>query len=94
MYKAFGQTFIDDDHFLAFTGAFAALFNSSGEYNLRDGVKLYFIIKDQTLLWGQSKTLLSITALIGAFFLPFSLQLSVLIREKGSLLADKTWMNT
>ncbi len=30
MYKAFGQTFIDDDHFLAFTGAFAALFNSSG----------------------------------------------------------------
>lgn len=30
MYKAFGQTFIDDDHFLAVTGAFAALFNSSG----------------------------------------------------------------
>jgi len=30
MYKAFGQTFIDDDHFLSITGAFAALFNSSG----------------------------------------------------------------
>ncbi|XP_023322792.1 uncharacterized protein LOC111697129 [Eurytemora carolleeae] len=30
MYKAFGQTFIDDDHFLAIVGAFAAIFNSSG----------------------------------------------------------------
>ena len=31
MYKAFGQTFIDDDHFLAITGAVAAIFNSSGK---------------------------------------------------------------
>merc|ERR1719471_2571202 len=30
MYKAFGQTFIQDDHFLAVVGAFAAVFNSSG----------------------------------------------------------------
>lgn len=30
MYKAFGQTFIDDDHFLANVGAFAAVFNSAG----------------------------------------------------------------
>ena len=30
MYKAFGQTFIQDDHFLAVVGAFAAIFNSSG----------------------------------------------------------------
>merc|ERR1719471_2657001 len=30
MYKAFGQTFIQDDHFLAIVGAFAAVFNSSG----------------------------------------------------------------
>ncbi len=31
MYKAFGQTFISDDHFLAIVGAFAAVFNSAGE---------------------------------------------------------------
>jgi hypothetical protein len=31
MYKAFGQTFIDDDHFLAIVGAFAAVFNSAGK---------------------------------------------------------------
>ena len=30
MYKAFGQQFIDDDHFLAVVGAFAAVFNSIG----------------------------------------------------------------
>ena len=30
MYKAFGQTFIKDDHFLAVVGAFAAIFNSGG----------------------------------------------------------------
>lgn len=30
MYKAFGQTFINDDHFLAVTGAFAAVFNCVG----------------------------------------------------------------
>jgi len=30
MYKAFGQTFINDDHFLAVVGAFAAVFNSGG----------------------------------------------------------------
>merc|ERR1719189_2545909 len=30
MYKAFGQTFIRDDHFLAVVGAFAAIFNSGG----------------------------------------------------------------
>ena len=30
MYKAFGQQFIDDDHFLAVVGAFAAVFNSFG----------------------------------------------------------------
>ncbi|QQP42295.1 Oxalate:formate antiporterlike, partial [Caligus rogercresseyi] len=30
MYKAFGQTFIKDDHFLAIVGAFAAIFNSGG----------------------------------------------------------------
>jgi len=30
MYKAFGQTFINDDHFLAVTGAFAAIFNCVG----------------------------------------------------------------
>ena len=30
MYKAFGQTFIHDDHFLAIVGAFAAIFNSGG----------------------------------------------------------------
>lgn len=30
MYKAYGQTFIDDDHFLAIVGAFAAVFNASG----------------------------------------------------------------
>lgn len=30
MYKAYGQTFIKDDHFLAIVGAFAAIFNSSG----------------------------------------------------------------
>merc|ERR1719471_2067408 len=30
MYKAFGQTFIQDDHFLAVVGAFAAIFNSGG----------------------------------------------------------------
>jgi len=30
MYKAFGQTFIKDDHFLAVVGAFAAVFNSGG----------------------------------------------------------------
>lgn len=30
MYKAYGQTFINDDHFLAIVGAFAAVFNASG----------------------------------------------------------------
>ncbi len=30
MYKAYGQVFITDDHFLAVVGAFAAIFNSSG----------------------------------------------------------------
>jgi len=30
MYKVFGQTFINDDHFLAVTGAFAAVFNCVG----------------------------------------------------------------
>ena len=30
MYKAFGQQFIKDDHFLAVVGAFAAVFNSGG----------------------------------------------------------------
>lgn len=30
MYKAYGQSFINDDHFLAFVGAFAAIFNASG----------------------------------------------------------------
>ena len=30
MYKAYGQTFISDDHFLAFVGAFAAVFNAGG----------------------------------------------------------------
>ena len=30
MYKAFGQEFIDDDHFLAVVGAVAAVFNSTG----------------------------------------------------------------
>jgi len=30
MYKAFGQTFISDDHFLSVVGAFAAVFNSGG----------------------------------------------------------------
>ena len=30
MYKAFGQTFIKDDHFLSIVGAFAAIFNATG----------------------------------------------------------------
>lgn len=30
MYKAYGQTFISDDHFLALIGAFAAIFNAGG----------------------------------------------------------------
>lgn len=30
MYKAYGQQFINDDHFLAFVGAFAAIFNAGG----------------------------------------------------------------
>ena len=30
MYKAYGQVFINDDHFLAVVGAFAAIFNASG----------------------------------------------------------------
>ncbi len=30
MYKAYGQVFIADDHFLAVVGAFAAIFNASG----------------------------------------------------------------
>jgi nitrate/nitrite transporter NarK len=30
MYKAYGQVFIKDDHFLAVVGAFAAIFNASG----------------------------------------------------------------
>jgi len=30
MYKAFGQTFINDDHFLTFVGSAAAIFNSGG----------------------------------------------------------------
>lgn len=30
MYEAYGQTFIKDDHFLAFVGAFAAIFNAGG----------------------------------------------------------------
>ena len=29
-YKAFGQTFIDDDHFLSFVGAVSSVFNCSG----------------------------------------------------------------
>jgi hypothetical protein len=39
MYKAFGQTFIDDDHFLAIVGAFAAVFNSAGKIYMRNIVK-------------------------------------------------------
>ena len=31
-YKAFGQTFIKDDHFLSFVGAVSSIFNCSGEY--------------------------------------------------------------
>ena len=30
MYKAYGQTFINDDHFLSLVGAIAAIFNASG----------------------------------------------------------------
>ena len=30
MYKAYGQEFISDDHFLSVVGAFAAIFNASG----------------------------------------------------------------
>ena len=30
MYKAYGQVYINDDHFLAVVGAFAAIFNASG----------------------------------------------------------------
>ena len=30
IYKAFGQTFLDDDEFLAMIGAFAGIFNSGG----------------------------------------------------------------
>ena len=30
MYKAFGQTFIQDDHFLAMVGTVAAIFNAGG----------------------------------------------------------------
>jgi MFS family permease len=30
MYKAYGQTFINDDHFLSIVGALAAIFNASG----------------------------------------------------------------
>ena len=32
MYKAYGQVFINDDHFLAVVGAFAAIFNAGGEF--------------------------------------------------------------
>ena len=30
MYKPYGQTFINDDHFLSMVGAIAAIFNASG----------------------------------------------------------------
>lgn len=30
-YKAFGQTFIQDDHFLSFVGAVSSVFNCSGD---------------------------------------------------------------
>lgn len=30
MYKAYGQTFINDDHFLSLVGAIAAIFNATG----------------------------------------------------------------
>ena len=30
MYKSYGQTFINDDHFLSMVGAIAAIFNASG----------------------------------------------------------------
>ena len=30
MYKAYGQTYVDDDHFLSIVGAVAAVFNAGG----------------------------------------------------------------
>ena len=36
-YKAFGQTFIHDDHLLSFVGAVSSVFNCSGE-----GPVIYF----------------------------------------------------
>jgi len=34
-YKAFGQTFIQDDHFLSFVGAVSSVFNCSGKYSIQ-----------------------------------------------------------
>ena len=35
-YKAYGQTFIKDDHFLSFVGAVSSVFNCSGKNSQRN----------------------------------------------------------
>ena len=58
MYKAFGQTFIQDDHFLAVVGAFAAIFNSGGRV-------LWGHLCD---VWGYKSCMMMVTSLISLLF--------------------------
>ena len=58
MYKAFGQTFIKDDHFLAVVGAFAAIFNSGGRV-------LWGHLCD---VFGYKSCMLMVTSLISLLF--------------------------
>ena len=58
MYKAFGQTFIKDDHFLAVVGAFAAIFNSGGRV-------LWGHLCD---VFGYKMCMMMVTSLITALF--------------------------
>ena len=58
MYKAFGQDFIQDDHFLAIVGAFAAVFNSSGRV-------LWGHLCD---VFGYKKCMMMVTILISILF--------------------------
>ena len=58
MYKAFGQTFIDDDHFLTGVGSAAAIFNSGGRV-------LWGHLYDK---FGYKMCMMMVTSLISTLF--------------------------
>ncbi|KAF0297412.1 hypothetical protein FJT64_005114 [Amphibalanus amphitrite] len=60
-WKAFGQTFIKDDHFLAMVGIGSSVFNMLGRM-------VWGLVCDA---WGYKPTMVAITGLLGALLFTF-----------------------